>query len=45
VHAAVLGPELDKDVFRRHMLPFLEPMGRMNVRTVGRPARLFRRGG
>jgi 8-oxo-dGTP diphosphatase len=43
VHEAVLGHELDKDVFRRQMLPFLEPTGRVSERTVGRPARLFRR--
>jgi 8-oxo-dGTP diphosphatase len=43
VHEAVLGRELDKDVFRRQMLPYLEPTGRVSERTVGRPARLFRR--
>lgn len=43
VHQAVLGRELDKDVFRRQMLPFLELTGRMSERAVGRPARLFRR--
>ena len=43
VHEAVLGRELDKDVFRRQMLPYLEPTGRTSERTVGRPARLFRR--
>jgi ADP-ribose pyrophosphatase YjhB (NUDIX family) len=43
VHEAVLGRDLDKDVFRRQMLPFLEPTGRVSERTVGRPARLFRR--
>ena len=43
VHEAVLGRDLDKDVFRRQMLPFLEPTGRTSEHTVGRPARLFRR--
>ena len=43
VHEAVLGRDLDKDVFRRQMLPYLEPTGRVSERTVGRPARLFRR--
>lgn len=43
VHEAVLGRDLDKDVFRRQMLPYLEPTGRMSERTVGRPARLFHR--
>jgi ADP-ribose pyrophosphatase YjhB (NUDIX family) len=45
VHEAVLGRELDKDVFRRQMSPFLEPTGRMSERAVGRPARLFSRAG
>lgn len=45
VHEAVLGRELDKDVFRRQMLPYLEPTGRTSEHTVGRPARLFRRTG
>lgn len=44
-YEAVLGRELDKDVFRRQMLPYLEPTGRMSERAVGRPARLFRRAG
>lgn len=44
-HEAVLGRELDKDVFRRQMLPYLEPTGRMSERAVGRPAKLFRRAG
>ena len=43
VHEAVLGRDLDKDVFRRQMLPYLEPTGRTSEHTVGRPARLFRR--
>ena len=43
IHEAVLGRELDKDVFRRQMLPYLQPTGRTSERTVGRPARLFRR--
>lgn len=42
VHEAVLGRDLDKDVFRRQMLPHLEATGRVSERTVGRPARLFR---
>ena len=45
VHEAVLGRDLDKDVFRRQMLPYLEPTGRTSEHTVGRPARLFRRTG
>ena len=43
VHEPVLGHDLDKDVSRRQMLPYLEPTGRMSERTVGRPARPFRR--
>jgi len=43
VHEAVLGRELDKDVFRRQMQPQLEPTGRTSEHQVGRPARLFRR--
>lgn len=43
VHEAVLGVELDKDVFRRQMTQFLEATGRMSEGSVGRPARLFRR--
>lgn len=43
VHEAVLGASLDKDVFRRHMKPFLEATHRMSEGSVGRPARLFRR--
>lgn len=43
VHEAVLGRQLDKDVFRRQMAPALRETGRMSEASVGRPAQLFRR--
>ena len=43
VHEAVLGKELDKDVFRRKMEPKLEKTSEMATGTVGKPAELFKR--
>lgn len=42
-HEAVLGEELQKDTFRRRMLPGLRELDRVAEGTVGRPARLYRR--
>ncbi|MEJ8279411.1 NrtR DNA-binding winged helix domain-containing protein [Pseudonocardia spirodelae] len=43
VHQAVLGTPLQKDTFRRHVLPGLADTGRTREGTVGKPARTFRR--
>lgn len=43
LHEAVLGQELDKDLFRRRMEGKLESTGEMSSGTVGKPAQLFRR--
>jgi 8-oxo-dGTP diphosphatase len=42
VHEAVQGQPLQKDTFRRAMIPFLERLDGTDVGTVGRPARLYR---
>lgn len=42
-HEAVLGQELDKDVFRRKMEPKLQKTSEMSSGGVGKPAELFRR--
>lgn len=41
LHEAVAGEELQRDSFRRHMEPRLEPTGRMSDGRRGRPTRLF----
>jgi 8-oxo-dGTP diphosphatase len=43
IHAAVLGEDLQKDTFRRRMLPHLVETDRFTRGTPGKPARLFRR--
>lgn len=43
LHEAVAGTALQKDTFRRNMLPHLEPLDELEDGVVGRPARLFRR--
>lgn len=43
VHEAVMGRPLQKDTFRRSMLPLLRPLPRGASRRPGRPARLFSR--
>lgn len=42
LHQAVLGQELPKDTFRRHMQPLLKATGRHKEGEVGKPALLFR---
>ena len=42
-HEAVLGTPLQKDTFRRRMMPGLEQVEGQSDGTVGRPARLYRR--
>lgn len=41
VHEAVQGVPLQKDTFRRAMLPFLDDWGALEEGSVGRPARLY----
>lgn len=43
LHEAISGEVLQKDTFRRSMLPHLEQLDEVAEGTVGRPARLFRR--
>jgi 8-oxo-dGTP diphosphatase len=43
VHEAVEGVPLQKDTFRRHVMPGLEQVEGRSDGTVGRPARLYRR--
>lgn len=43
VHEAVAGQPLQRDTFRRLMLPFLSPTGETTTGTRGRPAAQFRR--
>jgi 8-oxo-dGTP diphosphatase len=43
VHEAVLGERLQKDTFRRRMLPGLQETDTVQRGTVGKPARLFQR--
>lgn len=43
VHEAVAGAPLNKDTFRRAMIPFLEATPTLESGTVGRPARRYRR--
>ncbi len=43
LHEAVAGVALQKDTFRRAMVPYLEELDGSEEGTVGRPARLFRR--
>ena len=43
LHEAVAGEELQKDTFRRAMLPRLVPTRSIESGTVGRPARRYRR--
>jgi 8-oxo-dGTP diphosphatase len=43
VHEAVLGERLQKDTFRRRMLPGLQETDTVQRGSVGKPARLFRR--
>ncbi len=42
-HEAVLGEVLQKDTFRRQVVPSLIDLDRLSDGTVGRPARLYRR--
>ncbi|MHA6630914.1 NUDIX hydrolase [Pseudonocardia sichuanensis] len=42
VHEAVLGERLQKDTFRRRMLPGLQETDTVQRGSVGKPARLFR---
>lgn len=42
-HEAVLGTDLPKDTFRRHVLADLEPAGGVRTGVVGKPAQLYRR--
>ena len=42
VHQAVLGQELPKDTFRRHMQPLVRPTGTYKEGEVGKPALLFK---
>lgn len=44
LHEAVFGVELQKDTFRRSMLPYLEGTGRKAQPAIGRPAELYRVG-
>lgn len=43
VHEAVLRRDLQKDTFRRQMLPYLVEVEDLSRGTVGRPARRYRR--
>ncbi len=43
LHEAIAGHPLQKDTFRRAMLPRLEALDVVSRGTVGRPARLYRR--
>ncbi|MCB0976928.1 MAG: NUDIX hydrolase [Acidimicrobiales bacterium] len=43
LHEAVAGHRLQKDTFRRTMLPYLEALDGVEEGTVGRPAQLYRR--
>ncbi|HTN99035.1 MAG TPA: NUDIX domain-containing protein [Microthrixaceae bacterium] len=43
LHEAIEGSILQKDTFRRAMLPHVEPLEATEEGVVGRPARLFRR--
>lgn len=43
VHEAVLGHPLQKDTFRRQMVPGLVDTGELTDGTIGRPAALYRR--
>ena len=43
LHEAVAGEELQKDTFRRAMVPHLVPTKSVESGTVGRPARRYRR--
>jgi ADP-ribose pyrophosphatase YjhB (NUDIX family) len=43
IHEAVLGQNLDKDLFRRKMEGKLESTGEISIGSVGKPAQLFRR--
>ena len=43
-HEAVAGKRLQKDTFRRRMITQLVETDRMSTGSVGKPARLFRRG-
>lgn len=45
LHEAVAGEPLQKDTFRRTMLPHLEPVDEYEEGTVGRPAQLYERAG
>ncbi|HEX5947428.1 MAG TPA: hypothetical protein VFY82_14175, partial [Acidimicrobiales bacterium] len=42
-HEAVLGEPIQKDTFRRQVVPSLIDLDRLSDGTVGRPARLYRR--
>ncbi|HET8929831.1 MAG TPA: hypothetical protein VFN21_04155, partial [Acidimicrobiales bacterium] len=43
LHEIIAGRRLQRDTFRRAMLPFVEPLDEMEQGSVGRPARLYRR--
>lgn len=45
LHQAVAGRELQRDTFRRTMIPHLERLDAVEEGVVGRPARLYRRRG
>lgn len=42
LHETIVGEPLQRDTFRRAMLPFVEPTDEIEQGTVGRPARLYR---
>lgn len=44
LHKAVAGDELQRDTFRRRMLPGLVATGDRSVGSMGKPAELYRRG-
>lgn len=45
LHETVAGRSLQRDTFRRAMLPHVEPLDELAQGAVGRPARLYRRRG
>lgn len=45
IHEAIMGQEMDKDLFRRRMEPKLAATGELSSGTVGKPAQLFKRAG
>jgi ADP-ribose pyrophosphatase YjhB (NUDIX family) len=43
LHEIIAGRSLQRDTFRRAMLPYVEPLDEIEQGAVGRPARLYRR--